>query len=146
MRLDILAIRAKRHRLVSLLGSNHLAPARLGLGGRECKRAGRARSAGAGVAEMFFNTSRHLRGQVDLAWSDKTVAIDLQKMNQKFRTGLHEHTGIFQSNDCRITQEKDTPVCIRIQLSCATVKDSTTSLLQQAYRRDDARLCDGAPC
>jgi hypothetical protein len=42
-------------------------------------------------------------------------------------------------NDCRITQEKDTPGCIRIQLSCATVKD-LHHRLQQAYRRDDARL------
>ena len=42
-------------------------------------------------------------------------------------------------NDCRITQEKDTPVCIRIQLSRATVKD-LHHRLQQAYRRDDARL------
>ena len=42
-------------------------------------------------------------------------------------------------NDCRITQEKDTPVSIRIQLSRATVKD-LHHRLQQAYRRDDARL------
>ena len=42
-------------------------------------------------------------------------------------------------NDCRITREKDTPVSIRIQLSRATVKD-LHHRLQQAYRRDDARL------
>jgi transposase len=42
-------------------------------------------------------------------------------------------------NDCRITQEKDTPVCIRIQLSRATVKD-LHHRLQQASRRDDTRL------
>jgi transposase len=42
-------------------------------------------------------------------------------------------------NDCRRTQEKDTPVSIRIQLSRATVKD-LHHRLQQAYRRDDARL------
>jgi hypothetical protein len=42
-------------------------------------------------------------------------------------------------NDYQITQEKDTPVCIRIQRSRATVKDLHHGL-QQAYRRDDARL------
>ena len=42
-------------------------------------------------------------------------------------------------NDCRRTQEKDTPVSIRIQLSRATVKD-LHHRLQQAYRRDDVRL------
>ena len=42
-------------------------------------------------------------------------------------------------NDCQITQEKDTPVCIRIQLSRTTIKD-LHHCLQQAYRRDDARL------
>jgi len=31
-------------------------------------------------------------------------------------------------NDCQITQEKDTPVCIRIQRSRATVKDLVVSL------------------
>jgi len=42
-------------------------------------------------------------------------------------------------NDCQRTPEKDTPVCIRIQLSRATIKD-LHHRLQQAYRRDDARL------
>ena len=42
-------------------------------------------------------------------------------------------------NDCRITREKDTPVSIKIQLSRATVKD-LHHRLQQAYRRDDARV------
>ena len=42
-------------------------------------------------------------------------------------------------NDCRITQEKDTPVSIRIQLRRATVK-ALHHRLQQAYRRDDVRL------
>jgi hypothetical protein len=37
------------------------------------------------------------------------------------------------------TPEEDTPVCMRIQLSHATVKD-LQSRLQQAYRRDDVRL------
>ena len=40
---------------------------------------------------------------------------------------------------CQITQEENTPVCIRIQLSRATVKD-LHSRLQHAYRRDDRRL------
>ena len=40
---------------------------------------------------------------------------------------------------CQITQEENTPVCIRIQLSRATVKD-LHSRLQHAYRRDDMRL------
>jgi transposase len=40
---------------------------------------------------------------------------------------------------CQTTQEEDTPVCIRIQLSRATVKD-LHSLLQHAYQRDDVRL------
>jgi len=42
-------------------------------------------------------------------------------------------------NTCQTTQEEDTPVCIRIQLSRATVKD-LHSRLQHAYRRDDVRL------
>jgi hypothetical protein len=42
-------------------------------------------------------------------------------------------------NTCQTTQEEHTPVCIRIQLSHATVKD-LHSRLQQAYRRDDVRL------
>jgi transposase len=40
---------------------------------------------------------------------------------------------------CQTTQEENTPVCIRIQLSRATVKD-LRSRLQHAYRRDDVRL------
>jgi transposase len=40
---------------------------------------------------------------------------------------------------CQTTQEENTPVCIRIQLSRATVKD-LHSRLQHAYRRDDMRL------
>jgi transposase len=42
-------------------------------------------------------------------------------------------------NDSRITPEEDTPVCIRIQLSRATVKD-LHNRLQHAYQRDDVRL------
>jgi transposase len=42
-------------------------------------------------------------------------------------------------NTCQTTQEEDTPVCIRIQLSRATVKD-LYSRLQHAYQRDDVRL------
>jgi transposase len=42
-------------------------------------------------------------------------------------------------NTCQTTQEEDTPVCIRIQLSPATVKD-LHSRLQHAYWRDDVRL------
>src|SRR5438132_12633897 len=42
-------------------------------------------------------------------------------------------------NTCQTTQEEDTPVCIRIQLSHATVKD-LHSRLQHAYQRDDVRL------
>jgi transposase len=42
-------------------------------------------------------------------------------------------------NTCQTTQEEDTPVCIRIQLSRATVKD-LHSRLQHAYWRDDVRL------
>jgi len=38
-------------------------------------------------------------------------------------------------NTCQITQSEDTPVCIRIQLSRATVKD-LHSRLQHAYQRD----------
>jgi transposase len=40
---------------------------------------------------------------------------------------------------CQTTQEENKPVCIRIQLSRATVKD-LHSRLQHAYRRDDVRL------
>jgi len=42
-------------------------------------------------------------------------------------------------NTCQTIQEEDTPVCIRIQLSRATVKD-LHSRLQHAYGRDDVRL------
>ncbi len=42
-------------------------------------------------------------------------------------------------NTCQTTQEEDTPVCIRIQLSHATVKD-LHNRLQHAYQRDDVRL------
>ena len=42
-------------------------------------------------------------------------------------------------NMCQTTQEENTPVCIRIQLSRVTVKD-LHSRLQHAYRRDDVRL------
>ena len=42
-------------------------------------------------------------------------------------------------HDCRITQEKDTPVSIRIQVSSATVK-ALHNRLQQAYLKDDVRL------
>jgi transposase len=42
-------------------------------------------------------------------------------------------------NTCQTTQEEDTPVCIRIQLSRATVKD-LYSRLQHAYQRDDVRV------
>jgi transposase len=40
---------------------------------------------------------------------------------------------------CQTTPEEDTPVCIRIQLSRAIVKD-LHSRLQHAYQRDDVRL------
>ena len=42
-------------------------------------------------------------------------------------------------NNPRITSEENTPVCIRIQLSRATVKD-LHNRLQHAYQRDDVRL------
>jgi transposase len=48
------------------------------------------------------------------------------------RVYLSKHT-------CETTYEEDTPVCIRIQLSHATVKD-LSSRLQHAYRCDDVRL------
>src|SRR5712692_2384249 len=48
------------------------------------------------------------------------------------RVYLSKHT-------CQTTPEEDTPVCIRIQLSRATVKD-LHSRLQHAYQRDDVRL------
>ena len=48
------------------------------------------------------------------------------------RVYLSKHT-------CQTTHEEDTPVCIRIQLSRATVKD-LHSRLQHAYRKDDVRL------
>src|SRR2546426_6585065 len=48
------------------------------------------------------------------------------------RVYLSQHT-------CQTTQQEDTPVCIRIQLSHATVKD-LHSRLQHAYQRDDVRL------
>jgi hypothetical protein len=42
-------------------------------------------------------------------------------------------------NACQTTQEEDTPVRIRIQLSRATVKDLLRRL-QHTYQRDDVRL------
>src|SRR5215472_9438578 len=42
-------------------------------------------------------------------------------------------------NPCQTTYEEDAPVCLRIQLSRATVKD-LHSRLQHAYQRDDVRL------
>ena len=48
------------------------------------------------------------------------------------RVYLSQHT-------CQTTHEEDTPVCIRIQLSRATVKD-LHSRLQHAYQRYDVRL------
>jgi transposase len=42
-------------------------------------------------------------------------------------------------NPCQTTQEENTPVCIRIQASHATVK-ALQARLQDAYRRDDVRL------
>ena len=48
------------------------------------------------------------------------------------RVYLSKHT-------CETTHEEDTPVCIRIQLSHATVKD-LHNRLQHAYQRDDVRL------
>jgi transposase len=48
------------------------------------------------------------------------------------RVYLSKHT-------CQTTHEEDTPVCLRIQLSRATVKE-LHSRLQHAYQRDDVRL------
>ena len=48
------------------------------------------------------------------------------------RVYLSKHT-------CQTAHEEDTPVCIRIQLSRATIKD-LHSRLQHAYQRDDVRL------
>jgi transposase len=48
------------------------------------------------------------------------------------RVYLSKHT-------CQTTHEEETPVCIRIQLSRATVKE-LHSRLQHAYQRDDVRL------
>ena len=48
------------------------------------------------------------------------------------RVYLSEHT-------CQTIHEEATPVCIRIQLSRATVKE-LPSRLQHAYQRDDVRL------
>src|SRR5438093_6495936 len=48
------------------------------------------------------------------------------------RVYLSKHT-------CQTTHEEDTPVCLRIQRSRATVKE-LHSRLQHAYQRDDVRL------
>src|SRR6266705_1185368 len=48
------------------------------------------------------------------------------------RVYLSKHT-------CQTTHQEDTPVCIRIQLSRATVND-LHKRLQHAYQRDDVRL------
>jgi transposase len=52
---------------------------------------------------------------------------------------------VYLSQDtCQTTQEEKTSVCIRLQLSRATVKD-LRSRLQHAYRRDDVRLVRRPP-
>ena len=49
-------------------------------------------------------------------------------------------TGVYLSkHTCQTTDKEDTPVCLRIQLSRATVKE-LHSRLQHAYQRDDVRL------
>jgi hypothetical protein len=48
------------------------------------------------------------------------------------RVSLSKHT-------CQTTHEEETPVCLRIQLSRATVKELPRRL-QHAYQRDDVRL------
>src|SRR5262245_34110486 len=48
------------------------------------------------------------------------------------RVYLSKHT-------CQTTHEEETPVCLRIQLSRATVKELHNHL-QHAYQRDDVRL------
>jgi transposase len=65
--------------------------------------------------------------------------IDIQEMIWKFRPGLHEYRGVSLKDPIRITPEEDTPLSIRIQLSTATVK-ALYNRLQQAYRKDDARV------
>src|SRR5436190_385116 len=61
----------------------------------------------------------------------------LQNLNSKLaflstRVYLSKHT-------CQTTHEEETPVCLRIQLSRATVKE-LHSRRQHAYQRDDVRL------
>src|SRR5437879_4976968 len=60
-------------------------------------------------------------------------------MNWKFKAGCHEHTGVSLQAPLPTPQQEDTPVCIRIQLSRATVND-LHKRLQHAYQRDDVRL------
>jgi transposase len=67
------------------------------------------------------------------------LSIDLQEMNWKFQAGFHEHTGVSLQHTCSTTHEEETPVCLRIQRSRATVKE-LHSRLQQAYQRDNVRL------
>jgi len=74
--------------------------------------------------------------RVDLGRAEN---IDLQKMNWKCRTGVHEQT-VYLSRDISVLPEQeDTPVSIRLQVSSATVKALHTKL-QQAYLKDDMRL------
>ncbi len=47
--------------------------------------------------------------------------------------------GYLSQNDFGITQQEDTPVSMRIQVSNATVK-ALQNHLQQAYRKDDVRV------
>src|SRR4030095_8955353 len=70
-------------------------------------------------------------------WEFRTI--DVQKIHWKLRTRFHEHTGVSLQAHYHTTQQEDTPVCIRIQLSRATVKDLHRRL-QHAYQRDDVRL------
>jgi transposase len=47
--------------------------------------------------------------------------------------------GYLSKNPCQTTQEENTPVCIKLQASHATVK-AVQARLQDAYRRDDVRV------
>ena len=66
-------------------------------------------------------------------------------MNQKFRYHL-QHTGI-SLKERLPNNPREGYTCVH--QDTAQLRDRQRLLhhrLQQAYRRDDARLCDGAPC
>ena len=66
--------------------------------------------------------------------------IDLQKMDQKFRTGLQGHTSVSLKERLPKNSSRRIHPCASGYSSVARPSKTSHHRLQQAYRRDDARL------